>query len=140
MVTDIVREGRMSVFAYTVTSRRDFAATVAAVEEQSRTQGFSVLHVHDVAATLAAKGFRREPLKIIEVCNAAFAQRALATDPLVALMLPCPIAVFEQAGVVRVSTMRPRAMIEFYPQAGLADVAAEVDAIVCAIVDRAAGS
>jgi len=37
-----------------------------------------VLHIHDVQATLAAKGFETEPMKIVEVCSARYASQVLA--------------------------------------------------------------
>jgi len=55
----------MEKFDYTVETKKSFDDAVAAVETKSREKGFGVLHVHDVKATLAAKGFDREPLKII---------------------------------------------------------------------------
>jgi uncharacterized protein (DUF302 family) len=83
-----------------------------------------VLHVHDVAATLAEKGFRREPLKIIAICNARYANEALQKDVNVALMLPCPIAVYAKGGRTVISTMKPSSLVEFYSNAGLDDIAA----------------
>jgi uncharacterized protein (DUF302 family) len=60
----------MEYFEYTVETQKSFDDAVAAVEERSKDKGFGVLHIHDVKATLAAKGFERTPLKIIEICNA----------------------------------------------------------------------
>ena len=40
-------------------------------------EGFWVLHTHDVKATLASKGFDREPLKIIEICNPKYVTEVL---------------------------------------------------------------
>ena len=71
---------------YTVESRKPFDEAVKAVEEQSAAKGFGVLYTHDVAGTLAAKGFRREPLKIVEICNARLANEALAKDPRLSLV------------------------------------------------------
>lgn len=59
-----------------------------------------MLHTHDVAATLGEKGFRRDPLKIVEICNARYANEVLQKDIMAALMLPCPIAVYEKEGNV----------------------------------------
>ena len=84
----------MKNFQYTVNSNRSFDAAVNAIERKTAEKGFRVLHTHDVAGTLAEKGFVREPLKIIEICNARYANEALNKDVSVALMLPCPIAVY----------------------------------------------
>jgi uncharacterized protein (DUF302 family) len=129
----------MEDFDYTVESKKGFDATVAAVEAQSAEKGFRVLVVHDVKATLESKGFAREPMKIVEICNAKYVDRVLAKDIKIALMLPCPIVIYTQDDKTLVSTLRPRVMADFYPSAGVGEIAAEVDAIVLSIVDGAAG-
>ncbi|MDD4051621.1 MAG: DUF302 domain-containing protein, partial [candidate division Zixibacteria bacterium] len=58
---------------YTVESGRPFDAVVADVERVTAEKMFRVLHIHDVQATLAEKGFALGPLKIIEICNGKFA-------------------------------------------------------------------
>ena len=127
----------MKNFQYTVETSKPFDAAVAAVEQKTAEKGFRVLHTHDVAATMAEKGFAREPLKIIEICNARYASEALKKDVQVALMLPCPIAVFTQHGKTQISTMRPSALAEFYPQAGIGEIAARVEDAVLQIVNEA---
>jgi uncharacterized protein (DUF302 family) len=126
----------MKNFQYTVETSKPFDAAVASVEQKTAEKGFRVLHTHDVAATLAEKGFAREPLKIVEICNARYASEALKKDVNVALMLPCPIAVFTQNGKTRISTMRPSALAEFYPEADIGDIAARVEDTVLQIVNE----
>ena len=84
----------MEQFDYTVQSSKGFDETVAAVEAKSREKGFNVLVVHDVKATLESKGFSREPMKIVEICNAKYVDQVLAKDIKIALMLPCPVVVY----------------------------------------------
>ena len=124
-------------FDYTVGTTKPFDEAVAAVEDGSRARGFGVLHVHDVKATLAAKGFDREPLKIIEICNPKFASETLNRDIRTALMLPCPITVYVKGGETFISALRPAVLKDFYPEAGLDDVAGAVDRIIRDIVDGA---
>jgi len=123
---------------YQVESARPFADVVADIEKLTAEKQFRVLHIHDVQATLAEKGFKREPLKIIEICNAKFAHQALQKDMLVSIFLPCKINVFTEHGKTRIKAMRPAAISQFMPQSGLEEIAGEVDAIVTDIVDRAA--
>ncbi|NMC43253.1 MAG: DUF302 domain-containing protein [candidate division Zixibacteria bacterium] len=123
---------------YTVTSDRPFETVVADVERLTAEKMFRVLHVHDVQATLAEKGFTREPLKIIEICNAKFAHEALSKDMRVSIFLPCKINVYTEGGKTMIKAMRPLAMKEILPKSGLETVAQEVDRIVVDIVDRAA--
>ena len=127
----------MKNFQYTVNSNRSFDAAVNAIERKTAEKGFRVLHTHDVAGTLAEKGFVREPLKIIEICNARYANEALNKDVSVALMLPCPIAVYSKEGKTVICTMRPSALAEFYPQSGIEAIATQVENVVLEIIDEA---
>lgn len=126
-------------FEYTLDTPKGFDDAVASIATASQEKGFRVLHVHDVQATLAEKGFRRDPLKIVEICNAKYASEALQADVKIALMLPCPIVVYTEAGRTKISTMRPRVLSSFYPKAGVEKLAADVDDAVISIVQAAAG-
>ncbi len=127
----------MDKFDYTVQTSKRFEAAVAAVEAKSKEKGFGVLHTHDVKATLAAKGFDREPLKIIEICHPRYASLVLNRDIKISLMLPCPISVYLQSDKTYISALRPNTIAAFYPEAGIQDLAEEVDKIVLSIVDEA---
>ncbi len=127
----------MKNFQYTVHSSKSFDAAVNAVEQKTSEKGFRVLHTHDVAGTLAEKGFAREPLKIVEICNARYANEALSKDVSVVLMLPCPIAVYTKEGKTFISTMKPSVLADFYPEAGIEAIAAQVEKAVLQIVDEA---
>jgi len=63
----------------------------------------------------------------------------LERDVKIGLMFPCPVMVYEQAGEVFITTMRPSLIGSFYPEAGIAAIADEVEAAITAIVDEAAG-
>jgi uncharacterized protein (DUF302 family) len=127
----------MEGFERTVTTPKSFDDAVRAVEEKSAEKGFRVLHTHDVAATLAEKGFPREPLKIVEVCNAKFASQVLNRDVKIALMMPCPISVYVERGQTKISTILPSSMAQFFPRAGIEGVAAEVERVVLQIIEEA---
>ncbi len=125
---------------YTVQTAKSYDDAIAAVIAGTEAHGFKVQFVHDVAATLAAKGFDREPLTIVEMCNARFASQVLEKDVKIGLMLPCPIMVYVENGTVSISTMRPSLIGGFFPEAGIGDVAAQVEAVLVDIIDEAAGS
>ena len=127
----------MRTFEYTVTTNKSFEEAVEAIQRRAAENGFRVLHTHDVAATLAEKGFPREPLKIIEICNAKYASQVLDKDVKVSLMLPCPISVYVQAGKTFLSTLLPTSITEFFPQAGLEALASEVESVVLKIISEA---
>jgi uncharacterized protein (DUF302 family) len=122
---------------YTVVTDRTFDDAVAAVEAVTDHKGFRVLHVHDVAQTLRDKGFPHAPLKIVEICNAAYASRALGETIELSALLPCKISVYEDGGAVYISAFLPSVMTVFFPGPGVVQVASEVEAVVRAIVDEA---
>ena len=128
----------MRDFEYVATTTKNFDEAVRAVEAATAARSFRVLHTHDVAATLAEKGLQRGPLKILEICNARYAHEVLQKDVLTALMLPCPIMVYEQEGVTHIATMRPAVMKQFYAGKGIDAIADQVELAALAIVDEAA--
>ena len=129
----------MRHFLYTVGTIKSFEAAVEAVEAQVGKNNFRVMHSYDVAATLAEEGFHRGPLKIIEICQARFADEILKRDVSVALMLPCPITVYTEGEKTFIATMRPQALTEFSPGSGLEEIAAQMETAILQIVDEARG-
>lgn len=122
---------------YTKISDRDFEDAVALVERLTADRGFRVLHIHDVKATLHEKGFERGPFKIIEICNAKFAHKALGITEDVGLFMPCKINVYAREGKTVISAARPLMISDFFSQPDLKELATEVDGVVRSIVDEA---
>jgi uncharacterized protein (DUF302 family) len=63
---------------------------------------------------------------VVEVCNPAHANAALNNDVLAALMMPCPILVWEEDGMVLVSTFDTRAMAKMYRGTSMSTVGEDV--------------
>lgn len=122
-------------FDYTVETGKSVEAALAAVEAMSQNAGFRVLHVHDVQATLAARGIVRESMKIVEICNAQFANDILVIDPRISLMLPCPISIYADKGHTFISAMRPTMISDFFSSSDVAAIARQVEELVLKIVD-----
>lgn len=125
-------------FDYTVKTKKTFAKAVKAVEQATAEVGFKVLHIHDVKATIGAKGFKIGPFKIIEVCNARSAYQVLRADVKIGLCLPCKINVYKKDGKTFISGMRPTVLRQFFPKADLGSLPEEVDVVIRKIVDSAA--
>lgn len=121
---------------YQVTTEKSFDEAVAAVQAQTQANGFRVLHVHDVQATLAEKEFQREPLKIIEVCNANYANNALTIDVTVSLLMPCRINVYREDGKTIISTVLPKALVTVFNNQSLEDFANDIEAVLLRIIDQ----
>lgn len=125
-------------FAYTVTTDKSVEEAAAAVEARCAEKNFRVLAKHNVAATLAEKGFQRGPMYIFDICNAKYAHAVLSAENLISIFLPCPISVYEEGGRTVIATMRPTAIHPFFPAADLGKVPEEVEGILKSIVDEAA--
>ena len=123
-------------FDYTIKTEKSFGEAVAAVEQETKKAGFRVLYIHDVTATLKERGFKIEPFRIIEVCNAKSAYTVLQADIKIGLCLPCKINVYQKDGKTYISGMRPVILPQFFPQANLGNLPAEVDEIIRGIIDR----
>lgn len=122
----------------TVKTAKTYSAAIDAVVEAAERNGFKVQAIHDVSGTLAERGFEREPLTIIEACNARYAHAVLERDVRIGLMLPCPLMVYEQRDQVFISTMRPTAMTRIYPRAEVGGISVEVERILSEIIHEAA--
>ncbi len=125
----------MNDFVYQVTTGKSFDEAVEAVQAQTPAHGFRVLYTHDTQATLAEKGFVREPLKIIEVCNAEFAHKALQQEGLVSLMMPCRMSVYTEGGKTIINTLRPTALLQMFQKPELREFAEKVERILIELID-----
>ena len=124
---------------YTVTSDKTFERAAADVDAAVRRNGFGVLHVHDLGATLRGKGvdFGHE-CRVFEVCNPAQAAKVLAADMRLNMALPCRISVYTEAGRTHIGLIRPTPMLAaLSDDAKLRAVAAEVEAATIKMVDEA---
>ena len=124
-------------FDYTTTTTKKFDEAVHRVQEEIARSGMKVLHVHDVQKTLNEKGFEREPFKIIEFCNAKYADAFLSADIKIGLCMPCKINVYVKDGQMVISGMRPIILPQFFPNANLGRMPEEVDSMVRNIIDNA---
>ena len=99
---------------------------------------FGVLGVHDLKQKMNAKGveFAAE-CRIFEVCNPGKAKTVLETDMAISNALPCRISVYEEAGSVKVSTLKPTALLGLFGRPELETVAQEVEDTMVRIIDAA---
>lgn len=114
-----------------------YDAALEKVTAELQKEGFGVLTEIDVAATLKKKlGADMPPYKILGACNPPFAQRALAAEPTIGLLLPCNVVVrVDGAGATQVEFMDPDAMHKMSDSAELAAVASEVRARLVRVMD-----
>lgn len=103
-------------FVFVVETGKSLDDATIAVLKSVEQKGWTVFQVYDMRERLAAKGFEQEPLKIIEICSAKYANRFLDKNRLVSICLPCKINVLQENGKVRIVGMRPSMVSEFFPE------------------------
>ncbi len=123
-------------FDYTQTTSKDFESTIKRVEEEIAKAGMKVLHIHDVQKNLTEKGFKREPFKIIEFCNAKYANDFLNANIKIGLCLPCKINVYIKDGQTFISAMRPIVLLHFFPETDFGEKPQEIDQTIQSIVNN----
>jgi uncharacterized protein (DUF302 family) len=118
------------------------AGTVDAVCDKlcdaTTAHNFGVLGIHDLKRKMEDKGvpFSRE-CRIIEVCNPRQAKVVLEANMAISTALPCRIAVYEEGDAVKVSTLKPTAVLALYGSVELESVAKDVERTIVRIIDAA---
>ena len=122
-------------FAYIIETEKSFDEAVVSVLKAVESQGWALFNVYDIRERLAVKGFKQEPLKIIEICSAKYANNFLSKNKLISLCMPCKINVFEENGKVKIAGMKPTIMSEFFKEIRKEDVE-EVEKIIREIINN----
>jgi len=100
---------------------------------------FGVIATIDLKSKMAEKGVEFErACKIYEVCNPKQAKQVLEKNMSIATALPCRIAVYEEAGRIKLGTMLPTETLGLFAVPELAPVAQEVEQAIKAMMDEAA--
>jgi len=111
---------------------------ISAVETALSERKFSVLWNFDVNAKMAEKGLTIEPeVRILEVCGAGHAKRAIDTNSAVAAFLPCKITVKREGNQTQFILLRPTLMMEMIGDANLQPIADEVESAMVAAIKAA---
>lgn len=118
----------MSKFGFGKTVAMGFDPAIKKVTEELAKEGFGVLTVIDVQATLKAKlDLDMRPYRILGACNPVLASQAIDAEPEIGLLLPCNVLVREDGeGRVHVSFMDPGAVLGLVDDARVEPLAAQV--------------
>lgn len=101
---------------------------------------FGVMAVHNLRETMAKKGvdFSRE-CRIFEVCNPHKAKQVLARRMEISTALPCRVSIYKDGDRVALATILPSALVRMFEVDVLEGVAREVEDVMVASMDEAAG-
>ena len=108
---------------------RPFAETLDRTTAALKAQGFGVITSIDMAGTLKEKlGREREPYVILGACNPLLADRALAAEPEIGLLLPCNVIVYAATPTTStVAAMAPLPAMGMIGNDALTAIAREAD-------------
>ena len=124
---------------YIVETGKSFEQASNDLDAAVKRNGFGVLHVHDLGATLRSKGIDfTEQCKVFEVCNPAQAAKVLSADMRLNMALPCRISVYTDKGATRIGLITPVKMLSALSQdPALVSVAREVEDKTILMIDEA---
>jgi uncharacterized protein (DUF302 family) len=121
-----------------ITLDQPYAEVVPRVREALAGHGFGVLTEIDMTATMKQKRDADiEDFVILGACNAELAERALAVDRRVGVLLPCNVAVraITDGPGTMVQLMNPQLLAEVTDNPDLRPIADEADQRMSAVLD-----
>ena len=121
-------------YAHTITVSLPYEEAVIRTREALSGQGFGVLSEIDVRATFETKlgsdaGQSLGDYLILGVCNPTLAQKALAADPDMGLLLPCNVVIRRgpDDSTTVVQTIDAQTMVQLSAAPAVSEVAADAD-------------
>jgi uncharacterized protein (DUF302 family) len=126
---------------YTIKSRKPIEEIQRGLEESAARHHFGILTVHNLRETMKRKGVEfGTDCWIYEVCNPVQAKRVLEANGAVSTALPCRISVYGTEGAYTLATLLPTALMKMFASAELEPVAQEVETVIKAMMQDAAGA
>jgi len=124
---------------YIVETKKSFEQASTDLEAAVKANGFGVLYVHDLGATLRSKGIAFDnECKVFEVCNPQQAAKVMTIDMRLNMALPCRISVYTDAGKTMISLIKPvRVLSSLSLDEDLMEIAQEVQDATIKMIDEA---
>lgn len=119
-------------------TRKSVKQTIADLEAAVKRNGFGVLHIHDLGATLRGKGIAfGEECSVLEICNPVHASRVMSTDMNLNMALPCRVSVFTEGGKTKIGFITPVRMLSaLSSDPALRQIAEEVETAMIRMVEE----
>jgi uncharacterized protein (DUF302 family) len=119
----------LPAFAMSITTRLGQEQALARATELLTAEGFGIQTEIDVQATLKNKlGLERSAYRILGACKPALAHAVLEVEPLIGVLLPCNVVVWDAGDHRVVAAMEPLMMSRFIDDERLAEAAGSVSA------------
>ncbi|HXE62711.1 MAG TPA: DUF302 domain-containing protein [Bryobacteraceae bacterium] len=126
---------------YTIKSRKPIAEIERDLEESAARHKFGILTSHNLRETMKKKGVEfNSNCWIYEVCNPDQAKKVLEANGAISTALPCRISVYGAEGDYTLATILPTALMTMFASPELAPVAQEVETVIKAMMQDAAGA
>jgi uncharacterized protein (DUF302 family) len=124
---------------YIVETKKSVEQASESLKIAVKSNGFGVLHVHDLGNTLRGKGIDfKEECRVFEVCNPIQAAKVLESDMNLNMALPCRISIFTDKGKTKIGLIRPEQMLtSLSNDSTLIEVAKQVEISTIKIIDEA---
>src|SRR3972149_8768034 len=107
---------KLEDFAIIAETNKGFEEAVISVLKSVEQKGWAVFNIYDIKERLAAKGFKHNPLKIIEICSGKHANNFLNKNRMISLCMPCKINVLEENGKIKIAGMKPTMISQFFSE------------------------
>ncbi|MDP8239466.1 MAG: DUF302 domain-containing protein [Candidatus Hatepunaea meridiana] len=118
-------------YALQVQTDLSFDDAITKVTHLLKEQGFGILTEIDFKSTLKKKlDVDWKPYKILGACNPPFAYKSLQAEPLVGVLLPCNIIVWDEGDHRIVAAMEPGIMGDIIDNQEIRDVARQVSNLI----------
>ncbi|HHE46987.1 MAG TPA: DUF302 domain-containing protein [Bacteroidetes bacterium] len=126
-----------SDYAIEIKTGLAFDVVIERLNEFLTEEGFGVLTEIDVKTTLKKKlNIDHKPYRILGACNPQFANRAIKAEPLIGVLLPCNIVVWDDDATRTVAAMEPDIMARIIKNPEIAAIAGEVSERIHRVIDR----
>ena len=124
---------------YIVETEKSFEQASTDLEAAVKANGFGVLYVHDLGATLKSKGIAFDnQCKVFEVCNPQQAAKVMTIDMRLNMALPCRISVYTEGGKTLIGLILPvRVLSSLSLDEDLMEIAQEVQDATIKMIDEA---
>ena len=126
---------------YTIQSLKSMAEIQGGLQESAARHNFGILAVHDLRETMKKKGVDfANDCRIYEVCNPIQAKKVLEANGAISTALPCRISVYGSEGKYTLATILPTELMKVFASPELEPVALEVETVIKAMMQEAAGA